>query len=320
METSSARFGRRSVPAGADAGRFGSPVLGWALLSDGPEPFERLAGIEGHRTEPVPDSSGNGPKERKQRCDTRKTMSASPPAGRNRPTPGLRCSGRARLLQRRVSPQHIPAGRLCRTATDGKRRLPVRRLRQGRPLSRKCQVAVRPSSGPEGGASRLRPPPSRVGDVAGRALDLTVRQPSQMCQWSLLDRLPPPVVVSTAGSRERTPPAGPPVGWTRPESGHSLRLRWGDPEPRDGPDPPRSGAGGPVRGSDGGADRSRSRAWPVTAGGTVRGAAGECGRSSRGPDDAKVKECGPRARGSNRTPVRTVAGKKFRRGDRKSVV
>lgn len=100
------------------------------------------------------------------------------------------------------------------------------------------------------------------------------------------------------GSRERTPPAGPPVGWNSPRIRTFPPPAVGGPGAETRPDPRRSGTGGPVRGSAGGADRSRSRARAVKAGGTVRGAAGECERSSRGPDAAKVKEGGPRARGS----------------------
>jgi hypothetical protein len=81
----------------------GTPIgwstTGWALSRH----------RSGERTEPVPEQSGNGPKEEETAgvsCGKRRSR-------RNRladivPLPGLRCSGRSRLLQWRVSPLHCP--------------------------------------------------------------------------------------------------------------------------------------------------------------------------------------------------------------------
>jgi hypothetical protein len=104
-----ARFGRRSVPAGADAGRFGSPV---------PDGYSNRMVHDWLGAEPAPirrtDRAGPGAiRERSEGRETAGVNCGKRCSRRNRlaeivQLPGLRCSGRSRLLQWRVSPLHCP--------------------------------------------------------------------------------------------------------------------------------------------------------------------------------------------------------------------
>jgi hypothetical protein len=187
------------------------------------------------------------------RRGVRKAASASRPTGRIRSTPRNSADGAARGSPVEGLPAAVPADRPCRPATDGKRRLPVRRLRQGRPLSRKRSARrLRRPKGSPGGVPRLRCPPSRAGWRRSRAPDLQVRLPSRVCQVGV-----PWVAIRLRGG---SPPRGcvSALLGRRMPSGGLAPIRtflppswWGDPEPRKGPDPRGPAPAGPARGIGG---------------------------------------------------------------------
>jgi hypothetical protein len=188
-------------------------------------------------TEPVPERFGNGPMEEADaggRCGKRRPR-------RNRlaetvPIPGTPLLGPLAA----PSVEGLPAAQSPLIGPAERRRMgsagiPVRRLRQGRPLSGKhlrwfavagCsgRGAKPPLSALTGGRRRRQGP----GPPGPAAVTGVPEEPPGLRSDS--------VVVRHRGSRERSPPpAGSPAGWTRTESGHSSRLRWVDPEPRKGP-------------------------------------------------------------------------------------
>lgn len=166
---------------------------------------------------------------------------------------------------------------------DGNRRLPVRRPRQRRPHSRRRSLTVRRRRARREGrpVSAHRPHGWEASQAGPRTHQ--VRLPPRVCEVRLW------VAFRVRGGlhrglRERLPLKGSPSSGTRTESGHSSRLRWVDPEPRSGPGPRGPVPEGPVRGPDGGVDRSRSRARKATPDGPRRARTATAGGSrSRGP-------------------------------------
>lgn len=159
-ETSSARFGRRSVPAGADAGRFGSPVPdGYSnrvvhdWLGAEPAPIRR-------RTEPVPERFGNGPKSSESQA-TAAESSVRVETDWLKPSQSQDSAARAACGSfSGGSPRcTIPADRPSRAATDGKRRHPGPASPSGAAALPKALAMVRRRRVLEEGrqASALRP-------------------------------------------------------------------------------------------------------------------------------------------------------------------